>query len=184
MKVFSSLRESAAADLIKAGGVGVIRTDTLYGLIARADIESAVARVYEIKTRTPSKPPIVLISDVNQMFNQPPHEYRSFLDKSWPGPNSVIVPSPYAPEWIDRGTNTVAYRIPAVAELVDFISKTGPLIAPSANPEGQVPAVDIDQAIDYFGDKVDFYVDGGQVAGNNPSKLYRLDETGAEVRLR
>ena len=44
-----------------------------------------------------------------------------------------------------------------------YLEQTGPLIAPSANLQGQPPAKNIQEAYEYFGDAVDLYVDGGTV---------------------
>lgn len=184
MRQFGSLAEPELVDLLKNGAVGVIRTDTLYGLVAKAADEKAVARVYSIKRRADTKPPIVLISSTDQLLDPAPGTYLGFLKSVWPGPNSIIMPAPSAPLWLTRGTGTVAYRIPDLPELTDLIAKTGPLIAPSANYEGEMPAMNIEQATSYFADEVDFYVDGGEVEANNPSALYKLDQIGSPERLR
>jgi len=51
----------------------------------------------------------------------------------------------------------LAFRLPKDRTLVRILKETGPLIAPSANLEGMVPAESIGQAKKYFGNKVDFY---------------------------
>lgn len=171
-------------DSIASGGVGVLKTDTLYGVVARADNEAAVERMYEIKGRTPTKSPIVMIASVDQMFDQYDDAVMKKLKEFWPGPNSLILPSKKAPLWITRGNLSVAYRIPNDPKLVAFLEKTGPLVAPSANPEGRLPAQSIEEAVAYFDDKVDFYVDGGSAMDASPSKLFRLQEDGEWERLR
>ncbi|NUQ57634.1 MAG: Sua5/YciO/YrdC/YwlC family protein, partial [Candidatus Paceibacter sp.] len=67
-----------------------------------------------------------------------------------------------------------AFRLPNDEYLRDLISQTGPLVAPSANLEGMPPATTIDAAEKYFGDKVDFYLDGGK-AESSPSKLIKIE---------
>lgn len=169
--------------LLLAGGVAVIRTDTLYGIVARADSKAAVERVYTIKGRTPTKSPIVLIAGPESLFDEYSQVQRSKTDGLWPGKNSIILPSTKAPEWIMRGNASVAYRVPADAALRELLAKTGPLIAPSANPEGLPPAMNRAEAEGYFGDAIDLYVDGGQVTDDTPSRLFRLTDAGLE-RLR
>lgn len=169
--------------LLREGGIGVLRTDTLYGLVARADNQAAVERVYAIKKRTPSKSPIVLIDSVEQLFDVYPPNIVARLHELWPGKNSIILPSENAPTWLTRGNNSVAYRIPDDPALRQCVAQTGPLIAPSANPEGLPPAMTIDEAKAYFEKTVDFYVDGGEIADDTPSRLYRLLPEGLE-RLR
>ena len=169
--------------LLTDGKIGIIRTDTLYGVVARADNEASVERVYRLKHRTITKSPIVLISSLDQLFDQYDQATLERTAPLWPGKNSVILPATHAPQWITRGNGSVAYRMPDSDALRDFIARTGPLVAPSANPEGDPPAMTIDEAVRYFGDDVDFYVDGGTVTDDSPSKLYRLQEEGME-RLR
>jgi L-threonylcarbamoyladenylate synthase len=168
--------------LLSEGGIGVLRTDTIYGIVARADDEAAVERVYKVKGRTPSKSPIVLVGSIDQLFETYDKTTLQRLEALWPGKNSVILPS-QNPTWIVRGNASIAYRLPSDKTLRSLLEKTGPLIAPSANPEGKMPAATIDEARAYFADAVDFYVDGGAVTDNAPSKLYRLMDDGLE-RLR
>jgi len=171
------------AAIVHRGGIGVLRTDTLYGIVAQAKNEKAVERVYRAKTRTPSKSPIVLIASPDDMFDTYDRSTYLRLKELWPGRNSIILPSTEAPFWIRRDNGSVAYRVPDDPELRNFLMQTGPLIAPSANIEGEAPAMSIKQAEAYFGTTVDFYVDGGTVMDASPSRLYRMTEKDLE-RLR
>lgn len=162
----------------------MLRTDTLYGVVAKADDEAAVRRVYALKGRDDDKSPIVLIATVDQVFDELSPGHQEYVGKVWPGPVSVIVPSRQAPTWIRRGNDSVAYRMPANDELRDLLAATGPLIAPSANPQGMQPAMNIREAKYYFGENVDFYVDQGTVESREPSRLMRLEPNGEVTRLR
>ena len=162
----------------------MLRTDTLYGVVARADNEKAVERVYELKDRDSRKSPIVLIASPDQLWDTPPEAAERIIEESWPGPVSIILPSLKAPVWIRRDNDSVAYRLPANDALQNLVRQTGPLIAPSANPEGQAPAMSLKEAQDYFGDQVDFYIDGGVVESATPSRLIKVGEDGATERLR
>lgn len=181
---FTSVNDPKVTHLLNAGGIGVLRTDTLYGVVARADNEQAVQRVYELKGRDDNKSPIVLVSDRSQLFDSVTPSIESVLNQKWPGPVSVIIPSLNAPSWIRRGNDSVAYRLPANNELCTLLSSTGPLIAPSANPQGKVPAMSMAEAEAYFGASVDFYVDGGAVIDATPSQLLQVTQDGEIVRLR
>lgn len=174
-------------DLIEtllSGGVAVIRTDTLYGLVARADDESAVARVYAIKHRNPSKSCIILVDSPASIYGSADGR-ASVLSPMPTLPVSYLIDGSGAPPWLLRQNRELAYRIPTVSEVRDLLTITGPLIAPSANPEGQPPARTIDEAKNYFGDLVDIYVDGGTVSdATEASKLIRLHPDGTQERLR
>lgn len=172
------------ANMLIDGKVGIIRTDTIYGIIGRADNEETVERIFDIKGRSPNKPPIVLIAEKSHFFDQPNQTQQKILDQSWPGKISFIIESPSAPFWIERGSGQVAYRFPGDEQLQKLILKTGPLVAPSANPQNLAPAASVQAAIDYFGDQVDFFVDGGEVIDTAPSQLVSLDEHGTQLRLR
>ena len=167
-----------------AGGIGVLRTDTLYGVVAKASDEIAVKRVYDLKERAEHKSPIVLISSQTQIVDTVSPTLKTKLNEAWPGPVSVIIPSSQAPLWIRRGNESVAYRLPNNEGLRQLIEQTGPLIAPSANPEGLAPAMNIEEAESYFGDNVDFYVDGGIVTEALPSQLLKITNNGEVTRLR
>ena len=64
-----------------------------------------------------------------------------------------------------------------------MLLKTGPLIAPSANPEDLPPAQNILQAKKYFGDSVNVYVDGGEIMGK-ASRIIKLHKDGTTNILR
>jgi L-threonylcarbamoyladenylate synthase len=167
------------ATILQNGGVGILATDTLYGLVGSALDARAVERVYRLKRRRPDKPCIVLVADMQdlELFEVAAHPE---LDRYWPGPVSVVVAclSEQAAH-LHRGTQTLALRLPDDEPLRELLRQTGPLIAPSANPEGLPPAQTLAQARDYFGETVDFYVEG-QVS-DRPSKLIAISD--GEVRV-
>lgn len=170
--------ESAIKSL-KSGGVGIIPTDTLYGIVARAHDRAAVERVYEIKGRSPDKPCIILINRLERLSDfgiSLSENERNILNKVWPGKVSVILPCTREDlTYLHRGTNTLAFRLPVDNKLQVFLSETGPLIAPSSNREGKSSAKTITEARDYFGEKVDFYIDGGELLGE-PSTLIEIND--------
>lgn len=184
MKVFTDSNDPEVVKTLQRGGVVILRTDTLYGVLGRAQDAAAVAKVYDLKDRDEKKSPIVLISSTDQLFDDPTDTIKQLTGKVWPGKVSVIMPSVKAPVWIRRENNSVAYRLPADKSLRDLIAKTGPLIAPSANPEGREPAMSIEEAFDYFGHGVDVYVDGGNVYDDTPSQLLLVRDDGTVERLR
>jgi len=171
-------------DIIKDGGVGIIPTDTLYGIVGSAFLPDAIERIYKLKGRDYRKPFIILISSIRDVerFGVALDGFsRTFLKEHWPGPVSVILPAPGGKfSYIHRGTKSIAFRLPDKRELIDFIQEAGPLAAPSANPEGETSAKDIEEAKNYFGDEADFYIDGGELNGS-ASRLVKIDWKTIEV---
>lgn len=152
------------SDVLKRGGVAVMPTDTIYGIVGSALKQRAVERIYRVRKRKSSKPFIILISSLHDLAKfgiKPDARAKVFLKKIWPGPISVILPCPRPKfRYLHRGTKTLAFRVPKPKALRALLKKTGPLVAPSANIEGELPALNIKEAKGYFGDKVDVYVDG------------------------
>lgn len=165
--------------LLKKGGVGVLGTDTIYGLVGSALRPETVGRIYKLRDRESSKPMIVLISSIEDLslFKiQLSKGESSIISKIWPGKVSVILPcSNDEFKYLHRGFRSIAFRLPDKKELVDLIKEAGPLVAPSVNPEGLPPATTIEEAKNYFGDRIDFYLDEGKVEGV-PSTLIAIDE--------
>ena len=165
------------AQILRRGGVGVLATDTLYGLVGPALNRQSVERVYRLKSRNPDKPFIILIGSLGQLelFGVTVDaNIVQRLSGYWPGAVSVILPCK-RPElaYLHRGTNSLAFRLPAKPYLRRLLSRVGPLVAPSANPEGELPALKIGQAKQYFGDRVDFYRSGN--TSQRPSKLIKIE---------
>lgn len=164
---------------LKKGDIGVIPTDTLYGIVASTRIPEAVERVYRIRGRDTEKPCIILLSDVQDLEEfgiMPTHAIAKFLQEQWPGGISVVLPCASA-QWtfLHRGTGTLAFRVPNWSLLRSLLRETGPLIAPSANIQGQPPAQSIVDAQRYFEtQQVDFYVDAG-ILESEPSTLVRCE---------
>jgi len=179
--------------LLRRGGVGVIPTDTVYAIVGSALRPVAVRRIYKLRKRNLKKPMIVLIAsigDLKQFGVRLNPVTRKVLQKVWPGKISVILPlaanhsSLIAKiakfRYLHRGTKTIAFRLPKPAALRKLLQRTGPLVAPSANWEGKPPAKTIRKAKKYFGNKVDFYADGGKLK-SLPSTLVVIH--GRNVRV-
>lgn len=163
--------------ILKKGGIGVMPTDTLYGLVGSALMSATVERIYVARERDANKPLIVLISSADDLaqFNILLSEQeQKMLEKLWPGKVSVILPC-HTKEfsYLHRGTNTIAFRVPVEEKLQSILAEVGPLVAPSANLQGKDPAKTIEEARSYFGDTVDFYEDGG-ILSSLPSTLVEL----------
>lgn len=178
------LESKFASGILKNGGVGVLLTDTLYGIVGRALDKKAVERIYKVKGRNNKKPFIILISDVNdlRLFGiNLDTQIEKLLSSFWPGPVSIVMPCPLKKlEYLHRGTKTLAFRLPKKKSLIALLRETGPLVAPSANLEGLPSAKNIIEAKKYFSDAVDFYIKGG-VPKTKPSKIVKVTPVGLEI---
>jgi L-threonylcarbamoyladenylate synthase len=166
---------------IAAGAVGVIPTDTVYGLVGRAEDRKAVARLYALKHRE-HKPGTVIASNVDQLIQLGvPEQYLRRVAHLWPNPLSVEMPLGEELGYLHQDTGRQAYRVVEDAKLRAVLNQTGPLLTSSANQPGKPGSVNLQEAQDYFGDEVDFYVDGGDLSGRAPSTIIRVVADGVEV---
>lgn len=156
--------------------VGLLPTDTIYGLSCSAFDEKAVERIYDIKGRDRKVPVIVLISDIDDLKSFRISLDRGLidlLDKNWPGKISFILTIEKGFGYLTRGSVGLAFRVPNDDKLRKLLRETGPLVSTSANPTGKKPAKNVVEATAYFGEKLDFYKDGGELV-SEPSTLVDL----------
>ncbi len=182
--MFKSLTDPQLIVCLNNGGVVVIPSDTLYGVMARAADQKAVERVYKLRGRAPDKPCIVLAAGIWQMTDTSHWSllHRQLAKRYWPGAMSLVTPvTDQTPVYLHRSTYTLAYRIPSYPELRKLLEATGPLIAPSANPEGQAPATTIAEAQAYFGEQIDGYLDVGPLTAHRPSTVVTVENNKPKV---
>ncbi|MBI2591280.1 MAG: threonylcarbamoyl-AMP synthase [Candidatus Brennerbacteria bacterium] len=163
--------------ILKNNGIGVLPTDTIYGLVGSVLSKKAVEKIYKLRRRNLKKPMIILIGSIKDLkifkikLKRPT---QKILQKIWPGKISVILPCPKKEfSYLHRGKKSLAFRLPKKQSLIKLLEKTGPLVAPSANPENEKPAQTISQVKKYFGDEIDFYLNNGKL-NSKPSTLIAL----------
>lgn len=178
--VLNGLSDLRVVELLADGAVGVMPTDTVYGLVCSATNESAVARLYKLKSRE-NKPGTIIAADAGQLIELGIRgRYLKAVESYWPGAVSVIIPS-HGLQYIHLGLGGIAIRLPAIKEVHELLTKTGPLLTTSANHPGLEPAHSLAAAQEYFGERVDFYVEGGDLSGHKPSTLIRIVDDAVEV---
>lgn len=167
--------------LVKNGAVGVLPTDTVYGLVARASDPTAVKQLYDLKLRE-GKPGTIIAASVEQLEQLGlKRRYLKAVEQFWPGAVSVIIPCGPELQYLHEGKNSLAVRIPDVEKLRKLLNQIGPLLTSSANHPGEPTAMNVDEARVYFDDKVDFYEDGGDLSGRAPSTIIRIVDDAIEI---
>lgn len=168
------------ASLLAAGKIGVIPTDTIYGLSCRADDPAAVQRLYRLKDRE-GKPGTLIAASVDQLTSLGIVVIDG-VEGFWPGSVSIILPVTNGLDYLTQGRPDTACRvIGKPPELLNTVRIAGSLLTSSANLPGQPPATNITEARVYFGDSVDFYVDGGMLTDSQPSTIIRIVQEHIEV---
>jgi L-threonylcarbamoyladenylate synthase len=174
VQVVSTEEIDKVVQVLKEGGIVCAPTDTIYGLLADAGNRKAVERLYELR-RPSGRPFIVLIPDVEDALN---FDIRipklGFILLSL-GLTVIFQKRTTIPTYLTRWRKSLALRVPSQGTFITKLMKKfgGPLVAPSANPEGMPPARDVKEAMDYFGDKIDLYVRGAKLEGK-PSTIVKF----------
>lgn len=155
-----------AADLLRAGEIVALPTETVYGLAANALVPKAVEKIYQAKGRPAHNPIIVHVSSL-QMAQECVAawtENAARLARSfWPGPLTIVLPKAIAvPEIVTSGGGTVGVRWPSHPFMRAVIAKCGfPLAAPSANRSNEISPTTAEHVRKSLGDAVPLIVDGG-----------------------
>ncbi len=159
-----------AAEVIVAGGLVAIPTETVYGLAADATNPAAVARIFDVKGRPADHPLIVHLHSIDQLpdwAGEVSETTATLAEAGWPGPLTLIVPR--AADVIDEvtgGRNTVGLRVPAHPIARQLLERCGVgLAAPSANRFGAVSPTTADHVLSDLGGRLDprrdVILDGG-----------------------
>ncbi len=179
LKNISAGKLNSLGGQIKNGAVAVIPTDTIYGIVSTALHHGPVEKVYKLRKRTSSKPMIILIESVKQIGDlgiNLSEEQARILSKLWPAPLSIVIEADFKKlNYLHRGKKSLAFRIPNNEFLLKLIKVTGPIVAPSANFEGEDPAQNIEEARKYFDDSVAFYIDAGKLL-SKPSTVAKFEK--------
>lgn len=178
----SSLLISSAEAISRllAGGIGVMPTDTVYGLVARAQDHKAVTRMYALKNRE-RKPGTIIAASTEQLITLGVAQINiDKVSRWWPNPLSAVLDME-GNHYLHQGVGDIAMRVVKDPAIKALLEETGPLITSSANLPGQPESKTISQAYKYFKDAVDFYVDGGIIADTIPSTIIRPDTTGITI---
>ncbi|HEX5221503.1 MAG TPA: L-threonylcarbamoyladenylate synthase [Verrucomicrobiae bacterium] len=156
-----------ATELLRAGEVVALPTETVYGLAANALEANAVAKIYEIKGR-PAHNPIIVHVASNEMARRCvshwPDAATQLSKAFWPGPLTMVLPrAKEIPEIVTAGGDTVGVRWPGHPFIQAVIRECGfPLAAPSANLSNQVSPTNAEHVRKQLGNKLALIVDGGQ----------------------
>jgi L-threonylcarbamoyladenylate synthase len=156
-----------AAELLRAGEVVALPTETVYGLAANALDPQAVGKIYEVKGRPAHNPIIVHIAGkemASRCVEKWPERADQFAKSFWPGPLTLVLPrAKIIPDIVTAGGDTVGVRWPSHPFMQAVIRECGfPLAAPSANLSNQISPTNAAHVHAQLGGKIPLIVDGGQ----------------------
>lgn len=179
---------------VRAGGLLILPTDTVYGIGARACDAAAVSRLLAAKGRDRRMPPPVLVADPAQAFAaaaRVPVAARALIGAFWPGALTLVLDARADLDWdLGDAGGTVALRMPDHPLALELLRRTGPMAVTSANRTGLAPAADAAAAAAAFPGRVAragaaagphgapgadiLLLDGGPTPGPAPSTIVSL----------
>lgn len=172
-----------ALELLAAGEVVALPTETVYGLAADATRADAVAKIFEVKERPFFDPLIVHLPGIGWLervaaiglADRPLVE--QLIARFWPGPLTLVLPrGDVVPDIVTAGLLTVAVRMSAHPVFRAVIEAFGrPLAAPSANRFGRISPTSRDDVVSELGGRIPLVVDGGSAAHGVESTIVRVD---------
>jgi L-threonylcarbamoyladenylate synthase len=172
-----------AVEVLRAGGIVGLPTDTVYGIAVALSTPGGVERLYEAKQRPLDKGIVLLLDDATQAARTGllTPAAAALAAAAWPGGLTVIVPQrpdvPWPPA-LTGGSATIGLRIPDHDAPRTLARSLGPLPTTSANVSGRPDAADALGILDQLGDAIDLVLDGGPAPGGPASTV--VDCTGAD----
>jgi L-threonylcarbamoyladenylate synthase len=164
---------------LRAGGVAVLPTDTVYGLACDAGAEAAVRRLYRLKGRAPRKPAAVMFFDRDRALGSLPElgpRVRAALEALLPGPVTALLANPAGrfPLACADDPHTLGLRVPRLAGgLTALAAVTTAVLQSSANLAGGPDPRRVDAVPQEVRRGADLVLDGGELPGT-PSTVLDL----------
>lgn len=175
-----------ACDALRAGGIVVYPTDTIYGLGCDITNKAAVERLYRVRELDPRKPLSFLCRDLKHIADfawLSKWQYKT-MKRLVPGPYTFVLPaSREVPKHMVKKKKEVGIRVPNHAVPQALLAELGnPIITTSCgeDPDLGLPLADPDRIELLLGNQVDFFLDGGY-GGAEPSTVLRLIDDEVEV---
>lgn len=170
----NSQSEELALEILQAGGVIAIPTDTVYGIACLVNKRISIRRLYAIKEREHAKAIPVLIGTLEQTSNVAsifPPAACALSQHFWPGALTLVVNKHPDLPFELTGYPTVGIRMPDHKWLRSLIQSCGPLAATSANISNQPSLSNAQAVLEELEGRVDLLIDGGTCAGGIPSTV-------------
>lgn len=174
-----------AVELLAAGQVVALPTETVYGLGGHALDPLACARIFEAKDRPLYDPLIVHLPDLEwlERLARPLPLARRLAEAFWPGPLTMVLPrTDLVPDIVTSGQDTVALRLSAHPVFREVARAFGrPIAAPSANRFGRISPTGADHVVSELGGRIPLILDGGPCQHGVESTILLVREQGVEI---
>lgn len=177
---------AAAIDVLRAGGIVALPTDTVYGIACDLAARGGVERLFTAKSRPADRAIMLLLAEQGQAarIGVLGAAARRLADAFWPGGLTLVVPRQpgvQLPAALTAGIPTIGLRAPDHPSPRVLAGAVGPMPTTSANISGRAQPADPQAIADELGDGIDLVLDGGPAAGGPASTV--IDCTAERPRL-
>jgi L-threonylcarbamoyladenylate synthase len=167
---------AAAAEVLRAGGIVALPTDTVYGIAVALDTPGGIEALFAAKRRPPDKGIMLLLADAAQApsIGEWPPSAAALAAAFWPGGLTLVVPQRAdvpLPAALSGGAPTIGLRVPDHDSPRALAAALGPLPTTSANVSGIAEARDAAEIVAQLGDAVALVLDGGPAHGGTASTV-------------
>ncbi|MEI6093934.1 MAG: L-threonylcarbamoyladenylate synthase [Gammaproteobacteria bacterium] len=179
-----------ALEYLEKGEVVAIPTETVYGLAADATNETAIKKIFSIKKRPLNHPLIMHVChdwDLSQWVTDVPEYAQQMILAFWPGPLTLVLNSKQGAvnSLVNGGQNSIAIRAPKHSLTEQLLRRLNrPLVAPSANPFGQISPTTAVHVAQSFPNKHFLILDGGRCAVGIESSIIQATHNDRYTILR
>lgn len=163
-----------ALEILRAGGLVVFPTDTVYGLGSLAFDQAAIESIYAVKGRPLEKAIPILIADaadLDRLARAVTDLARRLASRFWPGPLTLVLPKRADLPAAVSAADTVGVRVPDHAAARALLRAAGPMAVTSANLSGRSSPRSAEEAASQLGGRVPLVLDGGETPGGVPSTI-------------
>ncbi len=167
---------AAAVDVLRAGGLVAMPTDTVYGVGVALGTPEGLPRLFAAKDRPLDRAIVLLVADLEQAASvgviSP--AARALAEGFWPGGLTLVLaqtPGARFPAVLTAGAATIGVRLPDHECPRALARALGPLPVTSANRSGNPDARDAADVLAQLGSRVDLILDGGPARGGIPSTV-------------
>ncbi len=169
-------------ECLRNGGLVIVPTDTVYGIVASLFNPHAIERIYEVKSRDADKPLPVFVgnlSQVEELSGNVPENVKQLCKEYWPGPLTVVLPCARKDlDRVTRCTGKIGVRWPSLPLIDALLQELGaPLASTSANLSTEPACKSLDCLQPSFLDKMDIVLDAGNLGSGVPSTVVDITQT-------
>ncbi|TQV73211.1 threonylcarbamoyl-AMP synthase [Aliikangiella marina] len=175
-----------AGELLKAGKLVAVPTETVYGLAADARQPEAVNKIFAAKNRPTNHPLIVHMPGadrLNQWAKNIPEKAFQLAEAFWPGPLTLLLDkADHVSSVITGGLDTIGLRVPNQPVLLKLLREFDLAVAaPSANPYQKLSPTTAEHVLAGLDGKIAAVLDAGPCGVGTESTIVRINDKNAEI---